>query len=686
MSTTACYLCGEKNYSLLHDKGRNNKKVNNFICENCGFVMILPRPETDFFDAQYKDSNFSSEARGSIRPDRKKLHHTDELAEPRYRILHQYDTAWMQAGATDAPKRFLEVGCGTGSFLRLMKASGWEAEGIEPDGQYTTSVKADFDLKITDAYLEDFEAEKQYDLIGTFHVIEHVPDPNTFLQKCHALLKDGGRLMIECPAIDKIYGDSIDFFFWDVHINTFSKETLTAFLLKHKFKILETNWHGNFINILCEKSNEQGDFETHFETAEYSKKRVATYTTSKKSLAAKLNRGISLFKDEPEETFGKATRRAKEYIGQRMNLSLLEEKKSSKDTLTHIANFTTSNAGDTYLPVILRDLFNLSSGTGWKRQHAHKVVDAAAVKSFNQTKGLIIGGGGLFLKDTNANNLSGWQWSCSIEDLRKIDVPIALFAVGYNRFRGQSEFAPIFTEHVRLLTEKSTIIGLRNYGSIENVKRYLPENLHNKIVFQPCMTTLSSYIYGEKALREAGTPPFVAINCAFDRSNLRFGDKVGESLGNLARGLKEVGKLVPLKYYSHTPADEAFLPFLDSFEVHYELVKLYEKSPRTVLDAYRAPLVTIGMRGHAQLIPFGSQRPIISIISHNKLRYFLDDIGAPEWGIDIQDSNLADVLSEKVAYMLSNLSKVESEVQVKQKVLWERTQENVTTIKEAFSI
>lgn len=684
-SPTACYLCGNNNYKLLHNKGRNNKHVENFVCQNCGFVMILPRPTGEFLDTQYKDSTFSKEARGSHTPDKKKLLQTDESAENRYRFLQQYDADWMNPTIEGKSKNVLEVGCGTGSFMRLMKASGWQVEGIEPDGEYTASVKADFDLAITDAYLEDFDTETSYDLIVSFHVIEHVPDPNAFLSKCHELLKAGGRLMIECPAIDKMYGDTADFFFWDVHINTFSKETLTAFLLKNKFKLLEANWHGNFINILCEKSEEQGEFEAHFESAELMKKRVADYKASKKSLIDKLGYGISLFRDEPTETFGKASRRAQEVIGQRSKLSLLDDKKGGK-TLTHIANFTTNNAGDTYLPVILRDLFNLSSNVDWKRQHAHSVVNAKTVNNFNRTKGLVIGGGGLFLKDTNPNNLSGWQWSCSLENLEKIKVPIALFAVGYNRFRGQSDFAPIFTEHLRLLTEKSTIIGLRNYGSIESVKQYLPESLHEKLVFQPCMTVLSSFVYGNKGLREVDTPPFVSMNCAFDRSKLRFGDQIGQSLSKLAEGLKRVGKLVPIKYYAHSPADESFLPFLDSFGVHYELVKLYNKSPRAVLDAYRSPLISIGMRGHAQLIPFGSQRPIISIISHNKLRYFLDDIDAPEWGIDIHDEDLADQLVEKVAYMLANMKAVEKSVQEKQQVLWEITQKNVSTIKAAFEI
>ncbi|MEM8527311.1 MAG: methyltransferase domain-containing protein, partial [Bacteroidota bacterium] len=544
-----------------------------------------------------------------------------------------------------------------------------------------------FDLKIEDAYLEEFKTEKKYDFIASFHVIEHVPNPNTFLAKCYELLKDGGKLMIECPAIDKIYGNTVDFFFWNVHINTFSKQTLSAFLVKNGFKLLNHYWHDNFINILCEKvENQNENYHSYFEDVDTVKNRVKNYKPSNNSMTEKVKKGLQKLQTEPEEVIGKINTVLQDKVGRKFQTSLLEDRKGGGESLMHIAHFTTSNAGDTLLPVILRDLFEQETPLKWKTQHAHKVVDSKSVNKINSTKGLLIGGGGLFLKDTNPNELSGWQWSCSMDALEKIKVPIALFAVGYNRFRGQSDFAPIFTKHVNRVAEKSVMIGLRNYGSIENVKKYLPEDLHEKLVFQPCMTTLSSFIYGEKALRTPETPPFIAVNCAFDRSNLRFGENIGKSLSNLALGLKKASKIVPIKYYSHTPKDEHFLPFLDSFEVHYELVKLYRKSPRFVLDAYKAPLIAIGMRGHAQLVPFGSHRPIISLISHNKLRYFLDDIDANEWGVEMQDENLAEVLAEKIQHILDNLSETENQVKTKQKVLWDITQNNVRTIKKTFNL
>ena len=96
----------------------------------------------------------------------------------------------------------------------------------------------------------------------------------------------------------------------------------------------------------------------------------------------------------------------------------------------------------------------------WKLEDLWEKVSIQTLNRINDdVKGLVIGGGGLFLRDTNANQNSGWEWNCSIENLRKIDVPIIVFAVGFNRFRGQEDFDPIFRSHLQELVQKSAFFG-----------------------------------------------------------------------------------------------------------------------------------------------------------------------------------------------------------------------------------
>ncbi|MCB0688267.1 MAG: polysaccharide pyruvyl transferase family protein, partial [Saprospiraceae bacterium] len=360
---------------------------------------------------------------------------------------------------------------------------------------------------------------------------------------------------------------------------------------------------------------------------------------------------------------------------------LTSENRQKGNNLTHMAYFGHYNAGDSLIPVMLRDLFDQQIGQNkWHKRPLDSLVNSDVVKSINQRQALIIGGGGLFLKDTNRNQLSGWQWSCDLENLRKIEVPIILFAVGYNRFRGQEDFDPIFSRHLQILIEKAQFVGIREYGSIEKIKKYLPSELHGKLKYQPCMTTLASRLYG-KQVRDQSTPRFISLNCAFDRTRMRFGDHMGEKLAALARVMKQVSQLIPIRYYAHHETDEYFLPFLDAAGVDYTLIRLYRQPPKVVLDAYCLPVMAIGMRGHAQMIPFGCNRPILSIITHNKLQYFLEDIQCSDCGIDIEDSAFEEKLIVIFQKILNNIEFYEARIKEQQRLLWKVTLNNFTELR-----
>ncbi len=690
--TSPCLLCGQTKLSLLHNRGRGGKKVENFICENCGFVFILPRPDWSQHSDAYRAGGFSANARQSDKPTYQKLRQTEEQAAARFKLLAGYIGARIrpQTGPDGRPKA-LEIGCGAGSLLRYLSAAGWETLGIEPDATYTENIRERFGLKIENCFLEDFNASSTFDLIASFHVIEHVDSPDAFLGKCRKLLSDDGILLLECPAIDRIYGPTKDFFFWDVHINTFSFKTLTAFLAKNGFEVTHHAWNGNFINLMARKSAGPLSPESFFDQPSRIKSRVAGYDNSrwKRKLRQRFDKfykARNRLKNGIVDLVYPFADAAYDFISRRKKYTLapLIPPKNGL-SLTHVAFIGHYNAGDTLLPVVLRDLYDQQMGRSvWTQQHVHKVVDRKTLDRINARDGLVIGGGGLFLRDTNPNQLSGWQWSCSLDTLEKIKVPISVFAVGYNRFRGQPDFAPVFREHLQLLAEKSVFIGLRNSGSIEQVKTYLPSGLHHKLRFQPCMTTLVSRLYSEKAKRSIDVPPFIALNCAFDRPQFRYGEKMGLLLTELARAVKAVSRIAPIHYYAHHPDDEHFLPFLEALEVDYKLERLYKRPPAIVLEAYRKPLLVLGMRGHAQLIPFGCERPIISVVSHNKLQYFLDDIQAPHWGIDINQPNLPDMLFHKVEQMILNLEACEQEVREKQDRLWDITIQNLEEIKKSY--
>ncbi len=257
-----------------------------------------------------------------------------------------------------------------------------------------------------------------------------------------------------------------------------------------------------------------------------------------------------------------------------------------------------------------------------------------------------------------------------------ITSPIYVMGVGYNRFRGQAEFEPFFWNSINKLVEKSTFFGLRNYGSIRAIQNYLRDDLKEKVHYHPCATTVLSKMYDlpERSKEES----FVALNCAFDRAEMRYGGRQDEIMMSIARVCKILSQKHKIKCYVHCITDDMVCPYLDMAEVEYEKVFLNRAmTEEEYLKYFTEPELVLAIRGHAQMIPFGCKTPVVSIISHDKLKWFLEDINHPEWGVDVQDLHFEEKLLECAEYMLDNRDAICNEIEAAQNALWDIMQENL---------
>ena len=350
--------------------------------------------------------------------------------------------------------------------------------------------------------------------------------------------------------------------------------------------------------------------------------------------------------------------------------------------VSHFSAFTYGNAGDNILVKALQRSLDVVSGREniYNEKHVHDEVDSTTLKEINQTRAVIVGGGGLFLQDTNPNKISGWQWLCSEKMMEAITVPLIVLAVGYNRFRGQDDFAPVFRENINKLVERSAFFGLRNSGSIRAIRNYLREDLRDKVAFHPCPTTILAKLYSmpeKKAER-----PFVAINCAFDRSEKRFASNKEKLLKEIAQVAKGLSADYAIKYYVHVETDKEILPVFEQEGVSCEVVVLEGlRDEQTFLDVYSSPSLVIGMRGHSQMIPFGCRTPILSIVSHEKMKWFLEDISHPEWGVDITEPDFGAALNMTARKILENPEIVTRQITESQEIFWQATKKNIAGLK-----
>lgn len=96
----------------------------------------------------------------------------------------------------DRDGRALEIGAGTGVFLRELQALGFrEVLGIEPSLAAIEAAPADLRPHLCTGVFDPRDhAPASFSLIGCFQTLEHVPDPRALTRAAFELLRAGGLI------------------------------------------------------------------------------------------------------------------------------------------------------------------------------------------------------------------------------------------------------------------------------------------------------------------------------------------------------------------------------------------------------------------------------------------------------------------------------------------------------------
>jgi len=174
----SCPVCG----SLKYKKVFIYRCFRYVRCEFCHLIWMNPLVKTDSSADDYENIDWNAY----------------------YRFLNDFRHRQFEKDMALIKKfcrrrgRLLDIGTGTGEFLKVALDHGFMAYGIEPSRRASEEAS-----KFGPVLRAEFETlslrENFFDVITLWSVLEHVTHPTEFLKKIHNLLKNDGLLALRLP-------------------------------------------------------------------------------------------------------------------------------------------------------------------------------------------------------------------------------------------------------------------------------------------------------------------------------------------------------------------------------------------------------------------------------------------------------------------------------------------------------
>jgi SAM-dependent methyltransferase len=219
-SLPACKACHN---ALNPDRSLGNKNGYDLLrCEGCGTVTVDPFPTPEELTAFYQSYKGTTNYRAK---------EGKKIARATRRIARLRE---MTPGKT-----FLDVGCNYGFTVKAALSLGLDAKGIDIDETAVNASRESFGAQYFQTIaVQDYAHQgHKADIIYTSEVIEHVPDPDAFVDAIANILSPGGVLYLTTPEAGH-WRIPRNFLKWDAvmppeHITYFTRLGITRLLNAH---------------------------------------------------------------------------------------------------------------------------------------------------------------------------------------------------------------------------------------------------------------------------------------------------------------------------------------------------------------------------------------------------------------------------------------------------------------------
>ena len=232
-SNPECTFCGQElTVPILNDIPWNGSVYDVSECVDCEIAMIHPLPSDAELTRLYSCGNYRTSEGKRFGP----LIETLVLFG---RILKR-----RSINRFVKPGKILDIGCGRGLFLDVMRRGGWRAIGTELNKETASYAIKVYDLKIlVGGIIQHQLPDAGLDAININQVLEHLKNPREVIEECHRILRKDGLLVISVPDLrsPQFTLGKENWFLLDLpfHLFHFTEEGLGKLLEKNGFKVKE---------------------------------------------------------------------------------------------------------------------------------------------------------------------------------------------------------------------------------------------------------------------------------------------------------------------------------------------------------------------------------------------------------------------------------------------------------------
>ena len=156
-------------------------------CDSCFYCE--KRPEHTSVDADY----VASQAMYYENPDLDPFLEPSSVLDEKMKYRINLAAAYLKEN-----DRVIEIGPGRGSFLAWLRSEGYSCTACEQSVVLTKELR-DKGFEVIEGEFERLNFKSQYNLVFSFHIIEHVTSPLAHLEQAFKVTRPGGHLVLATP-------------------------------------------------------------------------------------------------------------------------------------------------------------------------------------------------------------------------------------------------------------------------------------------------------------------------------------------------------------------------------------------------------------------------------------------------------------------------------------------------------